>query len=211
MNRKGILFDLDGTLWDTFDITFKSINKIVKKYNLDKVSKDTVIKSFGLNKFEISKLYFPNVELDKGLKYFDESENFNIEYLKNHGGIVYSGVSDVLIKLYEKYDLFIVSNASSKKYIEAFLISSNLGKYFKDYIAASEINISKACAINKIINDYKLDWCVYIGDTLKDMEAAKLCNIPFIQAMYGFGDVCKCDYYINSINELPYIIYKNFK
>ncbi len=33
--KKGIIFDLDGTLWEVTNITYKSVNEIIKKYNLN--------------------------------------------------------------------------------------------------------------------------------------------------------------------------------
>ena len=104
-----------------------------------------------------------------------------------------------------KYEFFIVSNTGHKEYIEAFLVTSGLAKYFTDYIAASQLNISKADGINKIIQDYNIEKAVYIGDTKKDMEASKKANIPFIQARYGFGENLETEYYIDSIEELPKI------
>lgn len=105
-----------------------------------------------------------------------------------------------------KYEFFIVSNTGHKEYIEAFLVTSGLAKYFTDYIAASQLNISKADGINKIIQDYNIEKAVYIGDTKKDMEASKKANIPFIQARYGFGENLETEYYIDSIEELPKIM-----
>ena len=32
--KKGILFDLDGTLWEVTDRTYESVNEITKKYGL---------------------------------------------------------------------------------------------------------------------------------------------------------------------------------
>ena len=83
-----------------------------------------------------------------------------------------------------------------------------MNKYFKDYIAASELKISKADAIKKIINDYQLTKAIYVGDTKKDMEASDLAGIPFIQAKYGFGKDLNTKYYINEIKELPNIVEK---
>lgn len=208
MKKEGILFDLDGTLWEVIDSTFKSANEIVKKYELQEISKETICSVFGLNKVESAQLYFPYLELDKSLKLLDEIAFLNIKNLKEYGGNVYSNLEKTLIDLQGNYEMFIVSNTAESEYIEAFLISSNLNKYFKDYIAASELKISKADAIKKIINDYQLTKAIYVGDTKKDMEASDLAGIPFIQAKYGFGKDLNTKYYINEIKELPNIVEK---
>ena len=54
MRYEAIYFDLDGTLWDTTDVTYEGANKVAEKYNLDAVSKekiDAYIKK-ALNEFD---------------------------------------------------------------------------------------------------------------------------------------------------------------
>lgn len=206
MNKIGIIFDLDGTLWEVANRTYESVNKIVKKYNLKEVTIETIYSVFGLNKEESAKLYFPYLDIKESLKLIDEIAIENIDNLKENGGNIYPNLKNVLKKLKENYELFIVSNTGEVGYIEAFLSSSGLSKYFRDYIAASALNITKAEAIKKVINEYKLTKSVYVGDTIKDMEATKIANIPFIQAKYGFGKDLKTKYYINTIDELPFVI-----
>lgn len=207
--KLGILFDLDGTLWEVIDSTFQSANEITKKYHLPEISKETVLKVFGLNKREAAKLYFPDLPFKKSSKLLDEMARLNIEYLTKYGGNLYPNLENTLQKL-NKYSLFIVSNSAEAKYIEAFLISSNLKDYFKDYIAASSLNISKEEAILKIIEKYHLEKAVYIGDTKKDLEAATQAGIPFIQAKYGFGEDLKTKYSISSFNALPIVLEQVF-
>lgn len=208
MKRQGILFDLDGTLWEVIDATYESANEVTKKYNLKEVTLETVCKTFGFNKQESAKSYFPYLDIEKAQKMLDEISDVNIKRLKEYGGNVYKNVEETLKTLYNDYDIFIVSNTGHSEYIEAFLISSGLEKYFKDYIAASEQNLSKADAIKKVIAEYKLDKSIYVGDTIKDLEASNEAGVPFVQAKYGFGGDLKTKYYINSIEELPNVVEK---
>lgn len=208
--RNSVIFDLDGTLWEVIESTHKSANHIVNKYNLKEINKDTICKGFGLNKEESANLYFPNIELDKSTKLIDEIAVTNIDNLKNNGENVYRGVKEVLNKLVEKYDLYIVSNTSEIEYIRAFLKSADAKELFKDYIAASSLNISKTDAIKKIIEDNKIESAVYIGDTIIDLESAKNNKIPFVYAKYGFGKDLNAKYSIDNIKDLPNILKKVF-
>ena len=151
--RNGIIFDLDGTLWEVTESTFYSANKITNKYKLKEISKETICKVFGLNKEESAKLYFPYLELSESMKLIDEIATINIENLKQKGGNIYPNLIETFNILKEKYNLFIVSNTAEIEYIEAFLISSGTKSFFKDYIAASKLRISKAEAIKKIIKE----------------------------------------------------------
>ena len=201
-DKKAVLFDLDGTLWETIDSTFTSINKVAKEAGCKEISKDLVLKNYGNNKVESAELFFPDLDQEKAFELLDKSDELNIENLTINGGYLYPGLEEALFDLQQDYDLYIVSNTSTKKYIESFLISSKLFKYFKDYVAASEIILSKGNAIIKLMDDYYIKDAVYVGDTLKDKKAAEVANIPFIQCLYGFGDDLNCEYKINDIEEL---------
>lgn len=203
---KAIIFDLDGTLWETIDSTWSAINEIAKKYNQAEISKDLVMKNYGNNKVESAKLFFPNLEQEEAFKLLDEADELNIKNLTVNGGYIYPGLEEALFKLHEEYDLFIISNTATKRYIESFLISSKLFKYFKDYVAASEIILSKGDAITKLIDDYYIDEAIYVGDTIKDQKAASVANIPFVQCLYGFGEDLNCEYKVNEVSELIDVI-----
>lgn len=209
--KNGVIFDLDGTLWEVIESTYVSANTIAKKYNLKEISKETICNVFGLNKEGAAKLYFPDVELSESIKLMDEIAIVNIDNLNKNGGNLYPNVKQILEELAEKYNLYIVSNSAEMDYIRAFLNSSDTKKYFKDYIAASSLNISKADAIKKIIDDNKIENSVYVGDTIIDLEASNNNNITFIQAKYGFGEDLKTEYYINEFKELPRVLEEIYK
>ena len=206
MKKEGIIFDLDGTLWEVIESTYYSANEIARRHGLKEIKKDTVLKVFGLNSKEVAKLYFPYLALDKAEKLENEISMLNSENLNKNGGDLYPNLKETLDELSRKYDLFIVSNTSKNEYIESFLNSSGTKKYFKDYIAASSIKVSKGEAIRKVIERNNIGNAVYVGDTVKDEEASINANIPFIQARYGFGNDLNTKYHIDSINELPKVV-----
>lgn len=209
--RNSVIFDLDGTLWEVIESTYLSANIIANKYNLKEISKETICKVFGLNKEDSARLYFPDIELNESTKLIDEIAIINIENLKKNGGNIYPNVKEVLNQLVNKYDLYIVSNTAEIEYIKAFLNSSDTKEYFKDYIAASSLNISKADAIKKIIDDNKIENAVYVGDTIIDLEASDINNITFVQAKYGFGEDLKTEYNIDEFKELPKVLEEIYK
>lgn len=205
--NNGIIFDLDGTLWDASNLTYNSVNQVAKNHNLKEVSMDLIRNVFGLTKEESIKKYFPNVDSKKSMVLGDEISDAIISNSLKFGGILYDGVEETLRNLKnENYSLFIVSNTAKKEYIEAFFNFSNSSEYFTDYLAASLLNITKAEAIDKLISNYNLKNSIYVGDTKTDLEAALNVGIPFVHANYGFGHDLDTTYIIQSIKELPNII-----
>ncbi len=200
MNNIGIIFDLDGTLWDTSVPTLKAANDVAKENNLKSISLDTIIRGMGESKDFNAKSYYPEVSLEKALELLDKATDINFNYLKNKEAIIYDNVETTLQTLSKKYNLYIVSNCFDDEYINTF--KNYLNVEFKDYIAAGSMNISKGEAIKLIISKNNMDKAIYVGDTLLDQKSSKDANIPFIYCKYGFGKIDDYEYSINSISEL---------
>lgn len=202
MKIEAILFDLDGTLWEVVDSTYEATKEITNKYNLQEVSKETISKCMGMTKEECAKTYYPDLELKTAKKYLKEGLEINNKRLELYGGNVYDGLETTLKELKKKYKLAIVSNCMDG-YIEAFLSSSKLSRYFDDFLAAGKLGIEKKDAIKEIIKQNNIKNAIYVGDTIKDKEAAEGANIEFIHAKYGFDKELKHKYQIDDIRDLP--------
>lgn len=206
MNVEMIIFDLDGTLWETEKITYKTANAVAKKYNLGKeITLDTIRKTMGCTFTEAAYNYIPELEKEERERIFSEILSINCKILEEFGGNVYDRLEETLKTLKNEYKLAIVSNCGAG-YIESFLNSSKLTNYFVDYMAAAKYKVSKADAIRKVMTRNAINDAIYVGDTIKDYEASKGANIEFVQAKYGFGDDLNTEYSIQDISELPDII-----
>ncbi len=204
-----IIFDLDGTLWDTIDSCLKSISDVKKEHKeiTKEITKDEVISSMGLPFDDIVKIYYGYLNKDKAVQYAKEAFDRNIKNLMTNGGTLYENTTDIIKELSEDYSLYIVSNCI-EGYIESFLETSNLKKYFKDFESNGRTKKSKGENIKLIIDRNNIKKAIYVGDTISDMKAADYANIPFVQARYGFGNNLETNYYINTIEELPKIAKK---
>jgi phosphoglycolate phosphatase len=205
----GLIFDLDGTLWDASESCVRAWNKALQNKGVT----DFVITQQHAHAFagklldDIFTQYFtflPREEYQNMADAYAEQEKF---YMREYGGKLYPDVRKLLTELSEKHSLFIVSNCLSG-YIENFLQQHQLEHLFTDYECSGNTNRPKAENIGMIINRNQLKNPVYVGDTMGDFEAAKSNGIPFIYAEYGFGKVEGHDYAANSFACIPVVLEK---
>lgn len=198
-----IIFDLDGTLWDSTDTVLLAWNRLLKDYTKIKreITKEDLQGVTGLQVPEIGKRLFPDIDESTRKRFLIESCHVENALIGEQGGILYEHVEKVLKILSQKYKLFIVSNCQDG-YIEAFYQYHQLEKYFTDYENPGRTFLSKGENIKLIIERNKLSDPVYVGDTDGDRKASRFAGIPFVYAKYGFGQVSEYDYVIESFDEL---------
>lgn len=203
MNIDSIIFDLDGTLWDSTDIVLKAWAGVLadKKEIQKPLTKEDLQGIMGFQVPEASAKLFPYLEEETRIKLMKECCTIECEWIRREGGVLYENLEDTLKTLSKKYPLFIVSNCQGG-YIDAFLEYHDLKKYFKDFECAGNTGLVKGKNIKAVIERNKLEHAIYVGDTQSDCNAAKLAEVPFVFASYGFGKVDRFDYSIKSVGEL---------
>ncbi len=200
----GLIFDLDGTLWDATDGICKTWNIILKEYPNVRANPITVKElegCMGLPMDKIAERLFPDTEHNMRMSLLDKCCVLENKYLSEHGGKLFPRVLETLGKLSKKYKLFIVSNCQVG-YIESFFEGNGTGKYFTDILSFGETGLTKGENNKIIIERNNLKNAVYIGDTQGDRQSALYAGIPFVFAEYGFGSVDGYDYKIEKFSDL---------
>ena len=208
MNFKidSIIFDLDGTLWNTTEIELKSINEIIeKKYNIPTITLLQLEKVMGFTLDDAADTLFGKINKEIGIEILNISAATMIEHLKKSKIKPYETVIETLEILNKKYKLYIVSNCEDG-YIETFIETQGLKGIFKDYECSGRTGMTKGNNIKLIKDRNNLISPIYVGDTKKDFEAAKFADIPFIYAKYGFGKLDNYDISIEKFKDLLEII-----
>ena len=185
-----IIFDVDGTIWDSTQSVADSWNKAIREHSdlditLDPVSLSRV---FGKTMTEIADALFPALDTEARMKLLDACYAEENRYLEDHPGLLYDGVAGTIRNLSLRYPLYIVSNCQCG-YIEVMLKTSGLAPYIKDHLCFGETLRPKGETIRMLMEKNGLKSPVYVGDTQGDADACKTAGIPFIFAEYGFGDV----------------------
>ena len=207
MEKSGIIFDMDGTLWDSAKAVADSWTEVVaREYTPERVITEEEIKSvMGLTMDKLAARIFPELLEEKRLQLLEVCGREENEYLRTHGAIVYPQVEETFQKLKEKYHLYIVSNCQSG-YIEAFLEYYGYGKYIEDTECYGNNGLVKGENIRKVAERNHLTKAVYVGDIQGDYDASMQAGVEFIHAGYGFGTVDANVPEIAAFAELPEVV-----
>ena len=203
----GIIFDVDGTIWDATEVVARTWTHYVKEHTqLNTVITAPMLKSlFGQLLPDISRQLFPSLSQEDQLKLIDILCKKEHEALKKEGAPVYENMEEVLKELSGRFPLFIVSNCQCG-YIEVMMKGAGMEPYIKDFLCFGQTQTSKDQTILKLMEKNNLTNPVYVGDTQGDADSCKKAGVPFIFAEYGLGDV-KEDYpTIHSFSELKNIL-----
>lgn len=203
---KAIIFDLDGTLWDTVNEIETVWLKVAKKYKIN-IEPRNIKNIMGMTKEQIINYLFKN-DKDVRNKFISECQKEENIYLEKNGGKLYNNTLSTLKKLVDlNYKLYIVSNCQDG-YIEAFLNYYKIYDLFNDFECSGRTGKNKEYNINLVLKRNNIKEAVYVGDTYMDYLSAKNNEINFIWAKYGFGKIAEEVNYINDISEL--IKYENY-
>ena len=197
-----IIFDIDGTIWNSTDVVAVAWNRILEKEGIDvRVTADQLKGLFGRLLPDIAKAIMPEIREEEQLRVIDLCCQAEHDLLREKGAPVYEGLEDTLKELSARYPLFVVSNCQAG-YIELVFEKTGLGKYFKGHLCPGDTGEAKAANIRSIAEKYHLKAPVYVGDTFGDYQACLEAGVPFVFASYGFGQVDTPDYVIEEPADL---------
>lgn len=199
-----IIFDLDGTLWDSTGCACDIWNRVLDKHkDIDfRMTQNMTEQLMGKTMEQIGEILFPDVSNEVRSNIVNEFGDEEVKYLCENGAILYDGLEETISLLSRNYKLYIVSNCQDG-YVPAFLQAHKLGQYFTDIEMSGRTGLDKGNNIKLLMERNNIKEAVYVGDTEGDEKAARFAGIPFIYAEYGFGKVVNSDAVITRIVELP--------
>ena len=203
--KRGIIFDLDGTLWDSTEQIIPAWNNVLSRHNQRNITAEDMAGYMGRTLNDIAEIMLPELPHKQAMSILNECCKEEQVYLRLHGATLYPKLEQTLEILKEKYGLYIVSNCHSE-YLDSFFTAHKLGSLFLDFETHGNTGMSKAENIKLIIQRNRIERSVYVGDTVQDKDSAELAGIPFIYASYGFGKVTDAQYMIKSFSELAGIV-----
>lgn len=186
MNKNNyVLFDFDGTIANTYPVIVEILNQIAPEYGTKQLSITEyqklrhehmlgAVRALGVSWYQLP--FFLN-----------RVRNELFERLDDVG--MFPGMSDVIRELTDSgFSLGIVT-ANTKKNVDYFLLRQNIAPFFH-FTRATSFFFGKTGTIKNICRGFQLNpettW--YIGDEVRDVEAAQACGLRNIAVSWGVND-----------------------
>ena len=204
MNYESLIFDIDGTLWDSRALVAEGYNIQLKKEGLNHlcIDAETLRPLFGKVMDAIADAIFASIEPPERYALMERCMDTENRYLfENECKIGYPKVKETMEELAKKHRIFIVSN-SQCGYPELCIEKLGLTDYIEGHMCFGDTGTSKGQTILTLIKKHNIGSCIYIGDTQGDLEACQEAGIPFIFCGYGLGQADSWDARIESFEEL---------
>ena len=204
MNYESLIFDIDGTLWDSRQLVAEGYNIQLEKEGLQHlfVTAEDLRPLFGKVMTAIADVILASIEPPERYALMERCMKTENDYLfANECKIGYPRVRETIAELSKKYRLFIVSN-SQCGYPELCIEKLGLTPYIEGHMCFGDTGTSKGKTIRTLMEKHNIGSCIYIGDTQGDLEACQEAGVPFIFCTYGLGQAESWDAKIDAIDEL---------
>ncbi len=189
--NKHIIFDLDGTLIDSSSGVLFAYEQTFKQCGIKP--------KVELQKEIIGPPLLETLSLLSGAEDHDELVLLKEVFKKYYDveGIlltnVFPGVNEMLEELFkEGFNMYIATN---KRIVPTEKIINNLNwdKYFIEVCSLDSFKSplsSKDKILKQLIKNHEIkNKAYYVGDTREDLEASEQCDLSFILAKWGYGEI----------------------
>ncbi|MBS3051796.1 MAG: HAD-IA family hydrolase [Candidatus Aenigmarchaeota archaeon] len=179
MKLKAVIFDFDGTIADSLVTGLEIFNRLSKKYGYKEIKDPEkhrnmtareLIKELGISIYKI-----PFIEREVKFEL-----NKEIRKIK-----IFPGLKDVFTKLEKNKIKLGILTTNTEKNVEDFLDAHKL-KMFEIIIAKGSL-FGKHKLMKELIKNSNLakDELIYVGDEIRDIEAAKKTGIRIVSVTWG--------------------------
>lgn len=210
MKKTGIIFDVDGTLLDTYNLIEKTYMKVFDEFVPEfKYTKEDLRKFFGPPLEET----FRKVTNDESKvdflvsKYREYNHQLHEKYLR-----IFPNVKETLEELKARGHRLAVCSNKAEAAIELGFKLTGIFEYFDIIIGLGGVSVPKPNpeGIYKIKNAIGDD-VIMVGDTMFDIETANNANIKSIACLYAKTrkdefETVNPTYYINDFKEILDIV-----
>lgn len=202
---KGIIFDMDGVIYNISEAIEKAVDDSVEKYkmnvNISEIMEELAhlieeIQNYPVPKILLNSYDLLQVKFLEGLSYFKKLRIaiflFNqFNKYKDAESSIYPGIDDLIKKIYDKKLKLAIFTNNKSQYAEEVLEKFNLTKFFETIIGFNEVTEVKPSpeGIVKIIDNWKIkpSETIFIGDMTTDVDAGKSAKVKMVCVASGLA------------------------
>lgn len=199
-----LIWDFDGTLYDTYPVMVRAYLATLADFGLTKVKKDELYRLLKFKSARFATAYFVKLYGLEAAAFTDRYHHYEERWQQKPA--VYPGAVDVLTKVVQKKGLNLLETHRDQR-AQTFLEQDNLAQYFAGGVTASDAYPRKPdpSALLALVDRYQLDpqHTAMVGDRRLDVEAgvnAKLKTIYF--NVDGLNDAPQATWQVNELNEI---------
>ncbi len=190
MDKKYILFDLDGTLTDSAEGIIKGVQVALNKFGIVENNGD-ILKTFVGPPLKERFIQVYNFTQEQALEAVREYQRYFVSkgMFENK---VYPGITAMLDRLAKKDKKLVVATSKPEVFARRILEYFGLDRYFM-FVGGSSLDDTRKqknevisyILQNMHIND--VSELVMVGDTKYDVVGARYFNMDCIAVLYGYG------------------------
>ncbi|WP_342371057.1 HAD family hydrolase [Acinetobacter sp. D009] len=179
---QAIIFDLDGTLVDSFSFFLGALNQLAKKYKFKSVELHEVEQYKHLSPKEIMK----EMNVSRWKLPWIAKDFIRLMKERDQEVYMFEGMRDHLIELHKRGYTLAIITSNSKENCQSIL-GKELCELFSHIDGGSSI-FGKAKRIKRVLNILNLnkEQAIYVGDQTTDGEAAHKAGIDFAAVGWGY-------------------------
>ncbi|TGU87834.1 HAD family hydrolase [Acinetobacter pittii] len=179
---QAIIFDMDGTLVDSFSFFLGALNQLAKKYKFKSVELHEVEQYKHLSPKEIMK----EMNVSRWKLPWIAKDFIRLMKERDQDIYMFEGMRDQLIELHNRGYTLAIITSNSKENCQN-LLGAELCELFSHIDGGSSI-FGKAQRIKRVLNILNLNknQAIYVGDQTTDGEAAHKAGIDFAAVGWGY-------------------------
>lgn len=200
-----IIFDIDGTLFQTDRVTVPAVQRTFADYGLPVPDAETICSFFGAPVEDYEAWLAEQCPAARADEIVEATNRRELAQISETGRL-YPGVREALDELNAaEHRLYLCSNGPGP-YVEEFLDAHHMRAYFQGVYTRGTRYNGKRDMVRDILASAPNHFAVVIGDRRDDIDAAHANGARAVGAAYGFGkrgELDEADAIVQRPTEIP--------